>query len=126
MRDSFDVRTLSVELSDSLSLLELGEYAEDLIKTGRYGTCHSTPLTFITTLSLSQLPLTKLSFLLVQSIAFIVFLFLSSDYSIYILVLYTSAYYVCNLPSFLSSFLPSFLPPLLSSPLHSSCLLFIL
>ena len=62
MRDSFDVRTLSVELSDSLSLLELGEYAEDLIKTGRYGTCRSAPLTFITPLSFSQLPLTMLSY----------------------------------------------------------------
>ena len=56
MRDSFDVRTLSVELSDSLSLLELGEYAEDLIKTGRYSTeqystSHSTPLTFLAALS---------------------------------------------------------------------------
>ena len=35
VRDSFDVRTMSVELSDSLSLLELNEYAEDLYKTGR-------------------------------------------------------------------------------------------
>jgi hypothetical protein len=35
VRDSFDVRTMSVELSDSLSLLELNEYAEDLFKTGR-------------------------------------------------------------------------------------------
>jgi hypothetical protein len=35
IRDSFDVRTTSVELSDSLSLLELHEYAEDLVKTGR-------------------------------------------------------------------------------------------
>ena len=37
VRDSFDVRTMSVELSDSLSLLELNEYAEDLFKTGRLG-----------------------------------------------------------------------------------------
>ena len=37
VRDSFDVRTMSVELSDSLSLLELNEYAEDLFKTGRWG-----------------------------------------------------------------------------------------
>ena len=36
VRDSFDVRTMSVELSDSLSLLELHEYAEDLVKTGRW------------------------------------------------------------------------------------------
>ena len=37
VRDSFDVRTMSVELSDSLSLLELNEYADDLFKTGRLG-----------------------------------------------------------------------------------------
>ena len=39
VRDSFDVRTMSVELSDSLSLLELHEYAEDLVKTGRWVRC---------------------------------------------------------------------------------------
>lgn len=41
VRDSFDVRTMSVELSDSLSLLELNEYAEDLFKTGRSVTLFS-------------------------------------------------------------------------------------
>ena len=38
VRDTFEVRTMSVELGDSLSLLELGEYAEDLQATGRYVT----------------------------------------------------------------------------------------